>query len=189
MENTDQLDIEACLNGDEQAYARLLQRHQPYVSRLMWRFSRDPVVCEELVQEVFVQAYYGLAGYRGDGTFGGWLSCIATRVGYKFWKQQAKQNAHYQINEDDLLEAATEEPDDVDPETAGEIVHFLLGKLKEEDRLVLTLMYFEGWSTEEIAKKMDWNRGIVKMRAYRARNKLRTIAEKQGVWEKLGWIS
>jgi DNA-directed RNA polymerase specialized sigma24 family protein len=51
----------------------------------------------------------------------------------------------------------------------------------------MTLIYFEGCSTEEVAERMGWNRGIVKMRAYRARKKLREIAERENLAEELGW--
>ena len=53
----DQRDIAASLKGDGEAYARLVRQYQDRVAAQMWRFTRDPVVLEELVQEVFVEAY------------------------------------------------------------------------------------------------------------------------------------
>lgn len=187
MEDLDRLDIRACLAGDQDAYKRIVLRHQVDLAKLMWRFSRNKGIAEELVQETFVQAFFSLPKYRGDGSFAGWLNRIGTRVGYRFWKQQAKHNAHYQLNDDDLIEAPRD-IDKIDAEEAGKILHWLLDKLNEPERLVLTLMYFDDCSTEEIAQRMGWTRGMVKMRAYRARNRLRAIAESQGLWEKLGWI-
>ena len=64
----------------------------------------------------------------------------------------------------------------------------LLARLPVEDRLVLTLMYFEQNSTKDIAKRMGWTRAMVKMRAHRARKKLKAIAESENLLEKLGWI-
>ena len=183
----DRPDIKASLEGDGEAYRRLVQRHQRQMAVIMWRFSRDKAVCQELVQAVFVQAYFGLAKYRGYGSFGGWLSRIAVRTGYKYWKQQAKQNAHFQLSEVDRVEYPVD-GQAMDAEVAGRTVHELLARLPATDRLVLTLMYFEDMGTEQIAQQMGWTRAMVKMRAYRARRKLRTIAEREGLREKLGWI-
>ncbi|MBN1817556.1 MAG: RNA polymerase sigma factor [Sedimentisphaerales bacterium] len=187
VEDQERLDIRASCQGDQEAYRRLVERHQRQVAGLLWRFTRDKGVLEELVQEVFVQAYFSLSGYRGEGSFAGWLSCIATRTGYRFWKKQSRENAHYEINEADAVEQP-EDTDEVTPQEAGQVLHTLLAQINETDRLVLTLMYFDGCSTEQIAERMGWNRAMVKMRAYRARNKLRALAEEQGIWETLGWI-
>ena len=81
-----------------------------------------------------------------------------------------------------------ENVDEVDPSIAAEILHSLLAQLPRADRLVLTLMYFEQCSTRDIAERMGWSRAMVKMRAFRARRKLKTIAERENLLEKLGWI-
>jgi DNA-directed RNA polymerase specialized sigma24 family protein len=70
----DQRDIAASLNGDGEAYARLVRHYQDQVAAQMWRFTRHPAVLEELVQEVFVEAYlcrryreWTQKGYFGAG--------------------------------------------------------------------------------------------------------------------------
>ncbi|MHC4568866.1 MAG: RNA polymerase sigma factor, partial [Planctomycetota bacterium] len=78
--------------------------------------------------------------------------------------------------------------DTIDPSVAAEVLHSLLARLPRADRLVLTLMYFEQCSTRDIAEQMGWSRAVVKMRAFRARRKLKTIAERENLLEKLGWI-
>jgi len=77
--------------GDPEAYRRLIERHQGSVARMLWRFSRDRGVHEELVQDVFVEAYLSLDGYHGKAPFEHWLARIATRVGYRYWKQKARR--------------------------------------------------------------------------------------------------
>jgi DNA-directed RNA polymerase specialized sigma24 family protein len=84
-------DVRLSRRGDSDAYTRLIKQHQPYVSRILWRFSRDRLVHEELVQDVFVEAYLSLGSYRQKAPFGHWLSRIATRVGYRYWKQMARR--------------------------------------------------------------------------------------------------
>src|SRR5512146_2070442 len=76
-------DIRLARQGDSDAYRRLVERHQNQVARILWRFSRDRLVHEELVQDVFVEAYMSLGGYNGKAPFDHWLACIATRVGYR----------------------------------------------------------------------------------------------------------
>ena len=174
------------MDGDEDSYVRLVRRYETQITRLMWRFSRDPAVCEELVQDVFVEAYYSLKSYRGKAPLIHWLRKIGVRVGYRYWKEQAKAKAAVPLQDFDMVE--TEQADDVDPAEAAEILHALLARLPADDRLVLTLMYFEQDSTKDIATRMGWTRARVKMRAHRARKKLKTIAESENLLEKLGWI-
>ena len=184
VENEDQRDIAAARTGDEAAFARLVGRHQEAVARILWRFTRDGRERDELVQDVFVEAYFGLDGYRGDAPLGHWLARIATRTGYRFWK---KRPAGAAVPLDGLDPPAPAVA--TDPADAGALVHALLSRLPPAERLVLTLMYLDGFSTREIADRTGWNRAMVKMRAYRARRRLRAIAGRERVWEKLGWTS
>lgn len=143
-------------------------------------------MCEELVQDVFVEAYFSLKSYRGRAPLLHWLRKIGVRVGYKYWKEQAKTKAAVPLQEFDAIEA--EQAEALEPSDAAELLHALLARLPAADRLVLTLMYFEQCGTKEIAARMGWTRAMVKMRAHRARKKLRTIAESENLLEKLGWI-
>ena len=186
MESADRKDIVACLDGDKDSFERLVRRYERQITRLMWRFSRDPAECEELVQEVFVEAYFSLSSYRGRAPFLHWLRKIGTRVGYRFWKQKEKGKAFISLADFDGIEK--EQKNAVDTQAAAQLLHSLLARLPKADRLVLTLMYFEQYSTREIADMMGSNRAMVKMRALRARKKLRAIAEKENLLEKLGWI-
>jgi RNA polymerase sigma-70 factor (ECF subfamily) len=183
MEDADRIDIAASINGDDDAYARLVRRCEAPITALMWRFSRDPAVCEELVQEVFVEAYFSLKSYRGDAPFLNWLRTIATRVGYRFWRGREKR--HLPLQDADAATAPGDAPDRAE---AGRIVHALLARLGRAERLVLTLMYFDGCSTRDIARRMGWSRAMVKMRAYRARKKLKLIAQREGLLEDVKWI-
>jgi RNA polymerase sigma-70 factor (ECF subfamily) len=184
VENTDQVDINACLNGDADSYERLVRRYESEITAVMWRFTRDKSVCIELVQDVFVEAYFSLAGFKGKGPFLHWLKVIATRVGYKFWTRRGKERSVLSLDDIAAGEIKGNEPDS---SLAGEVVYRLLSRLNKKERLVLTLMYLEGCSTEEIAQRMGWTRGAVKMKAYRARNKLKEIAEHSHILEGIEW--
>ena len=181
----DRQDIAASLGGDEAAFARLVRRHEAAVANLLWRFTRQPAQCEELVQETFVEAYFGLGRFRGEAPLEHWLRRIATRVGYRFWKRQSRQKAHVPLA--DLDVAAPDGPGD--PAAAGAAAHALLARLPPAERLVLTLMYFDDCQIKDIARRMGWTRAMVKMRAYRARRRLKAIAGREHLLERLGWTS
>ena len=183
VDETDRQDIQASLGGDEAAFARLIRRYEPSVASLAWRFARDAAAREELVQDVFVEAYFSLDGFRGDAPLEHWLRRIATRVGYRFWKRRAREGREVPLADLDPPAAAVE----MDPSAAGAAVHALLARLPSPERLVLTLMYFDDCSVSEIAGRMGWTRAMVKMRAYRARRRLKAVAQREHLLEKLGW--
>jgi RNA polymerase sigma-70 factor (ECF subfamily) len=182
---TDRQDILASLGGDEAAFARLIRRYEPSVASLAWRFTREPAERKEFVQDVFVEAYFSLDGFRGDAPLEHWLRRIATRVGYRFWKRRAREAREMPLA--DLDPPAP--PAEIEPSAAGAAVHALLTHLPPAERLVLTLMYFEDCSVSEIADRMGWTRAMVKMRAFRARRRLKAVAQREHLLEKLGWTS
>ena len=183
----DRSDIESAKNGDHQAFRHLVDRYEADVARLMWRFSQDAVVCEELVQEVFVEAYFSLDSYRFKAPFVFWLKTIATRVGYRLWKRNARERKHVHLDETAEIEAPPQ--DFGDRADISRLVHRLLDKLAPADRIVLTLMYFDKCSIREIGDRMGWTVPVVKTRAYRARKKMLAIAEKEHVLDEIEWTS
>jgi RNA polymerase sigma-70 factor (ECF subfamily) len=177
-------DIRRSLQGDPEAYRRLIERHQEYIGRLLWRFSRDRRVHEELVQDVFVEAYLNLGRYRGKAPFVHWLSRIATRVGYRYWKQvdHRKNRESFTLEEWDQLPCDIGEK--IDASQAAALVHRLLGQLPPRDRLVLTLRYLEECNVAETAQRTGWTKSMVKVQTWRARKKLEklfTEAEKENI--------
>ena len=185
VDEPDRHDIAASLGGDEAAFSRLIRRHEAAVAALLWRFAREPAACEELVQDVFVEAYFSLRGYRGEAPLDHWLKRIASRVGYRYWKRRSRRAPPLSLSEEDVAAPAG----DPDLAQASAAAHALLARLAPAERLVLTLMYFDDCSVQEIAERMGWTRARVKMRAYRARRRLQAIARREHLAEKLGWTS
>ena len=186
MEQQDELDIQRSLAGDEAAFGRIVDRYESLISRLMWRFSRDRGECDELVQEVFVQAYFSLRNYRGDAPLLHWLRRIGTRVGYRFW--QRRQREQREVSLEHLNDEAFRETT-ASPSEAGELVHKLLARLPNDDRLVLTLQFLEDQSVRDIADHTGWSEGKIKMKAMRAKNKLKQIAEQENLPELMSWTN
>jgi len=173
-------DIRRSQQGDSDAYRRLIERHQGHVSGILWRFSRDRLVHEELVQDVFVEAFLSLNTYRAKAPFSHWLSRIATRVGYHYWKQMARrrEKESFTLEEWDQMPEASAER--MDPGQAASLVHRLLAQLRPRDRLVLTLRYLEGCNVAETAQRTGWTKSMVKVQTRRAIKRLEKLVGKTG---------
>jgi len=172
-------DVDRTRRGDGQAYRRLIERHQNHVGRILWRFSRDRRVHEELMQDVFVEAYLSLGTYRAEAPFQHWITRIATRVGYRFWKEAARQKhmEPFTAAQWDRVTGDEDVLDALEPEDAAALLHSLLAQLPPRDRLVLTLRYLEECDVAETARRTGWTRTMVKVQTLRARNKLRKLME------------
>ncbi len=176
--STDASDIRATLGGNGESYARLVRRHQDAIGAMMWRFTRNPREWEELVHDVFVEAYFSLASFRDRAPFEHWLKRVATRTGYRYWKRQQRLRLHEPLTEEPMARstgASTETGE------AAELVHQLLGQLAPRDRLVMTLTYLEGHSIAEIATLTGWSKSLVKVQAHRARGRLAKICQARGI--------
>jgi RNA polymerase sigma-70 factor (ECF subfamily) len=177
-QQSDLHDIRRCLSGEGDAYRRLVERHQQRISGIMWRFSRDPDTHEDLVQDVFVEAYQSLATYRARAPFAHWIARIATRVGYRHWKRERREGTIETVPLAEWDGIAEEPAADAGPAEAAELLHRLLGQLPPRDRLVLTLRYVDEHSVEKTAELTGWSKTMVKVQAWRARGKLKKLFEK-----------
>jgi RNA polymerase sigma-70 factor (ECF subfamily) len=178
----DRDDVERTRGGDPDAYRRLIERHQDYVAGILWRFSRDRRDHEELVQDVFVEAYLGLSTYRRKAPFQHWLARIATRVGYRYWKEKARRKKVQPFSlekwdratEDDGISSALE------PEDAASLLYNLFEQLSPRDRLVLTLRYLDQCDVAETAERTGWTKTMVKVQTVRAKKRLQNLVKRAG---------
>ena len=168
-------DVRASRKGEPDAYKRLIERHQQHIGKIMWRFSRDPLIHEELVEDVFVEAYMSIGTYREKAPFENWLARIATRVGYRYWKQQARQKKFERFSLEDWDRLTGEAPEGIDSARAAELLHNLLAQLPPRDRLVLTLRYLDGCDVAQAARRTGWTKGMVKVQTNRAKKKLQKL--------------
>jgi RNA polymerase sigma-70 factor (ECF subfamily) len=180
MTDSDLADIRATLEGDDRAYSGIVSRYQAQVFTQMWRFTRDRVEQEELVQEVFIEVFKSLGKFKGEAPLLHWIRRIATRVGYRFWERGARER---RLRTAILREEAgpPDPPEDLSPSEAAERLHDLMARLVPRERLILTLIYFEECSIQEVADRMGWSATRARVEAHRARMKLKTILEKEGL--------
>lgn len=177
LDSSDQQVIRRVLAGDVDAFSRIVGRYQGTIARQMGRFSRDAGVVEELVHDVFVQAFISLKSYRKKSPLLHWLRKIAVRTGYRYWKEEARRKKRVvRLSERaEQLEA----PDRLNPTEANDAMHALLGLLAPRDRLVLTLIYWDGLSTQEAARMLGWTAAMVRVQAFRARKRLKRLLEEK----------
>jgi RNA polymerase sigma-70 factor (ECF subfamily) len=173
-------DIRASLDGDGEAFGRLIQRYQQPIAAYLWRFTRQRQVWEELIQDVFVEAFLSLRGYRADAPLLHWLKRIATRVGYRHWRTRQAQRCELPISTAEAVTGA-DQRDAPSRCEAGEFVYSLLSRLSPRDRLVMTLVYLEECSPGEIAQRTGWSVALVKVQTHRARKRLKKLCEREGI--------
>ncbi len=168
--------------GDAMAYDELMLRHQDKIAVHMRRFSSVPEMIEDLTQNVFIGAYRSLGNYEPRAPFISWLRTIANRVGYEHWRTEARRIKCIPLHGRDEILAA-EQPEegtslDENEQRLNELMQ-VMDMLKPAERQTLYLMYVDGLSVAETAATMGWNLAMTKMRAYRARKKLRAIIKRR----------
>lgn len=168
-EETDEVLVRGCLAQDDQSFARLVARYEKSVASILWHFSRDRLTLEELVQDTFVEAYLSLHRFRRGALLYPWLRTIATRVGYRYWRRLRRDRGRAALLAQQPL-AAPRSPSDT-----ADYVFRTLELLPPKDRLVLTLQYFEDADIREIAERMRWSVSATKVRAFRARKRLKAL--------------
>ena len=155
----------------------LVARHKRKVFGIAARFARHDQELDDVAQEIFVKAYQNLAKFRGDAPFEHWLSRIAVRSCYDLLRRTRRERAQVPLDE---VQLGVE--DKTGPDRAREVLDWALAQLPADDRLVITLLELEEKTVVEIAGLTGWSESNVKVRAFRARQKVKTILEASHEW-------
>lgn len=174
--------IERAQEGDHDAFARLLSRHQRRVFSLIGNLIRQPAEVEDIAQQVFLKMYLALPQFDFRAAFSTWLYRIAVNECYDHLRRQRAQKSpagkELQVEELADLERlgatvqASASPDPARQAELRQLVEQLFRRLPVDDRLLLTLKELEGFSIEEIARVMEMKENTVKVRLFRARRRL-----------------
>jgi len=166
-------------NGAPDEFAEVVRRHQSRVFAILSRYERDTQLVEDLAQDTFVKAWKALAQFDGRAPFEHWLSRIAAHVAIDHIRARRDREVRFT----DLGDEALNWLQDVDsgrspnPAAAREILDLAMQKLGAEDRLVITLLEIEEYSVKEICERTGWTSVMTRVRAFRARAKLRRALE------------
>ena len=170
--------------GDESAFAEIVRRFSPRVFSVASRFFRERSQVEDAAQEVFLKAFTQLGSFEGRGSLEGWLTRIATNTCLNMIRG-SKRRPELTVSDltDDenswLDQQLNEKVGSVENEiVAADLADRLLGTLSPEDQQALLMIDGENASIKEVAEATGWSESKVKVRAFRARKKIRESMEK-----------
>jgi RNA polymerase sigma-70 factor, ECF subfamily len=182
-------DMPACLERvrkrDEDA-ARLLFHHlYPLVIKIVRSHLPKRMGEEDLAQTVFMKVFANLDQYAGQAPLEHWVSRIAVNTCIKALRaEKIRPEVRWaDLGEDEAqtLDWLASSNEDLHPDhslASRDLVEKLLDGLNPKDRLVISLMNLEGRSIEEVNQITGWSHAVIKVRAFRARAKLRKSLEK-----------
>ena len=168
--------------GDKRAYNLLVSKYQQKILRLVSRFVRDSMECEDITQEAFIKAYRALPNFRGESAFYTWLYRIAVNTAKNHLVSTGRRPPSQDLDaeEADHSAAGANFVNLNTPETAlmnAELLAVIRSTIEDlPDTLREAIVYreFDGMSYEEIADVMDCPVGTVRSRIFRAREALET---------------
>jgi RNA polymerase sigma-70 factor (ECF subfamily) len=177
-------DATACLAriraGDEAAARQLVERLSPLILKLVRAHLPRRTSEEDLVQTVFMRIFAKLDQYSGTVPLEHWVSRVAVNTCFNQLKYERVRPelrwADLSLEQEEVLRdlaTSTEPLPAAQNYAARELVERLLERLNPEDRLVITLVHLEEKSLEEVRRLTGWSTTLVKVRAFRARHKLR----------------
>jgi RNA polymerase sigma-70 factor (ECF subfamily) len=179
--------IHLARKGDERAFEEIVNRYSPRIFRVASRFFRQRETVEEAAQEVFLKIYTQLDSFEERGSFEGWLTRIAqnTCINMLRTAKRRPQAVEPDLTEDEnpWLEqkinqsSETHQPSVEDNLIAADLAEKLLDTLSADDRTALTLIDGEELSVKEVANLTGWSQSKVKIRAMRARQRMRQAVE------------
>jgi RNA polymerase sigma-70 factor (ECF subfamily) len=178
------LDMAACLErvrqSDEEAARALVRELYPLVMKIVRSHLPRRTDEEDLAQMVFAKIFAHLGQYSGAVPFEHWVSRVAVNTCLNQLRAEKCRPelrwADLNPEEAETLEkvvARAKGPDPAEHLAARELAHKMLETLSPKDRLILTMLDLEERSVEEIRALTGWNASLIKVRAFRARMKLR----------------
>ncbi|RME93088.1 MAG: RNA polymerase sigma factor [Verrucomicrobia bacterium] len=172
--------VQAVLARDEAMAAALVERIHPVVSRIVRAHRLRRVDEEDLSQMVYLRVFSKLEQYSGRAPLEHWVARVALTTCRNQLKHELRRpelrRADLTAEQDEVLDLLATTDEDLPAHAASasrELVDLLLGELSPEDRLIMSLLYLEGRSLEEVGQATGRSVGSIKLRAFRARRRLR----------------
>lgn len=177
-----------CLKGDESAFSEIVKRFSPRVFKVCSRFFKRYSLVEEAAQETFLRAYTQLKNFEGRGSLEGWLTRIASTTCINILRSQKRQSelllselSEHETAwlEDFLISRGTKKVSSTEDRLiASDLVEKIFATLPADDVTVLLMTEVYGSSLRETAEVTGWTESKVKVKAFRARKKMREALEK-----------
>jgi RNA polymerase sigma-70 factor (ECF subfamily) len=175
--------------GEESAFNEIVRRFSPRVFRFAGRFFRRHSLIEEAAQEVFLKVFSQINSFDGRGSFEGWLTRITINTCINLLRNAKLQPPELTISdltndetewlEERIFDASTtHHRNEEDKLIAADLVNRVMETLPPEDALVLNMIDGEGASIKEMAVLTGWSESKIKVRAFRARRRMREAVQK-----------
>jgi len=172
--------IEETKKGDLNAFGILIQKHEKYAFTLALRILKHREEAEEVAQDAFMKAYYGIHSFEGNSKFTTWL--------YKIIFNEAVGRQRRKKNKWDLIENEVAETiisqdllggiENLLAQERKELIQKGMERLKSNESAVLTLFYLEEQSIKEIQEITTYSESQVKILLHRGRKNLFDILQK-----------
>lgn len=158
------------------AFSELYDRYSPRLYGLAMKILRDPVLADDVLQEVFLNVWKKASSFDSQrGYLPGWLSILCrNRCIDALRSREKRRQRSVEINEATLSLPGVSDPmQDTLNSQRGDVLRIHLGRLPLEQRTLIEMAYFEGYSQSEIAERLQIPLGTVKTRIRLGMNKLR----------------
>jgi RNA polymerase sigma-70 factor (ECF subfamily) len=169
---------------DEIAFREIVDRYQTKVFSIIYGILRNHNDAEDIAQQVFSKIYFSIGNFDNRSSLLTWIYKITVNECYDYLRKKKVRKLVYEsdFNEDESLRFEQTEPDPgaaYDTTLARrDLVVKLLAKVSEEDRNLMMLKEVEGHSVEELAEMTGLNENTIKVRLFRARQKLLKAAQR-----------
>jgi RNA polymerase sigma-70 factor, ECF subfamily len=162
--------------GQTECYKLLVLRYQSVIFNLLYTMLRQPVVAEDLTQEVFIRAYENIGKFNYKSRFFCWIYRIAinTAITYK------KKNNRIIFNETSTPDTEESIEDRIVGIERNMLLNKAIERMNDKYKQVLMLKYFEQLTYTEIAEVLNIHEKKVKSRLFDARKSLRSYLDKNG---------
>ncbi len=171
--------IERARNGDDAAFNRIIQSYRKRILGTIARLIGRPEDVEDVGQEVFVRLYYSLDQLRTPEVFEPWLYRLTVNAAYDYLRRQRRRNesrmsdlSEQQVTMADAAAGGRRNDEHQNRTRTRELVDELLSSVSEEDRVLLTMKEVEGLSLKELEKIYSVNENALKVRLFRARQRV-----------------
>lgn len=172
--------VPAVLAHDEAAARELVRRLHSLVAKLVRSHRPRRMAEEDLSQMIFIKIFQKLPQWSGKVPLEHWVSRVAINTCLnQIQSEKIRPELRYaDLSEEEVavVQNLAATSDEVAPDlrcAARDLIEHLLGALKPRERLIIDLLYLQQLSVAEIQRKTGWNTSLVKVRAFRARQKMR----------------
>ena len=176
----DILYIEQVLAGKINAFSYIIDRYKNKTYNLAFRICGNHEDAEEIAQDSFLKAYRSLKGFKMKSSFATWLYRIVynTAISHvRIKKKGVLSLEDFPVDATDFIGSNTSE-EEAEKEYRSSLINFALQKINEEERGLISLYYYEEMSTDEISDLTGISKSNIKVKLFRARQKMMEIIEK-----------